>query len=156
MTSSYIESVLLKRLCECSLIEESIGWVRESSLEEIFVDENVELVCFNYDGHIKKILILIRRCLLSTHLLYGGFRTNCFDLFTYKLNLQLGFWSACPESFSEILRAIICCLNLKYFKMWQHKISIKQVEIGLALKINEKTKISNRLPNCAEDIYAWR
>jgi len=49
VTSLDVESEFLKGLGKSCFVEESVGRVGESCLEEIFVDENVELVCFDYD-----------------------------------------------------------------------------------------------------------
>ena len=52
-----VEPILLERLSECSFAEEGEGRMRKSCLQEVLVYENVELVRFDNDGHIK-ILIL--------------------------------------------------------------------------------------------------
>jgi hypothetical protein len=46
-----VEAELLERLCEGGLVEEGVGGVGESGLEEVLVDDGVELVGPKHDRH---------------------------------------------------------------------------------------------------------
>jgi hypothetical protein len=48
-----VEAELLQSACEVGFVEEGVGGMRETFFEHVLVDEYVELVGLDYDGHIK-------------------------------------------------------------------------------------------------------
>lgn len=53
MRGANVELELLERLRESCLVEEGVGSVSESGLEEVFIKDCVELVCTQHDRHYK-------------------------------------------------------------------------------------------------------
>jgi hypothetical protein len=51
VSGAEVEAKLLKRLCEGGFVEEGVGGVGESGLEEVLVDDGVELVGPQNDRH---------------------------------------------------------------------------------------------------------
>lgn len=62
---AYVEAELLEGLCEDCFVEEGVGGVGESCLQQVLVNEDVELVGPQYDRHYYYILEHIRKSIDS-------------------------------------------------------------------------------------------